>query len=235
MKKKVIICVSVVCIAVLVVSILFAAHILCIHKWSDATCTRPKTCTICNRTEGKPLGHTAGEWTVITDSTCSETGEAQTKCTRCGEQMTKELEKTPHTEGEWSVKKQYVFNPDGTVTPGIEVLICNVCGETIKEKEYTIEISLSQKNAVIKAYTLLDNIHPSYEFLIYNLLVSLEGFSYEDAKFAVSNMDVDWDEQAVLFAKENINGESKKGLVDNMRFYKFNDEQINKALKAVGY
>lgn len=97
MKKKVIICVSVVCIAVLVVSILFAAHILCIHKWSDATCTRPKTCTICNRTEGKPLGHTAGEWTVITESTCSETGEAQTKCTRCGEQMTKELKKnTPH-------------------------------------------------------------------------------------------------------------------------------------------
>ena len=42
MKKKVIICVSVVCIAVLVVSILFAAHILCIHKWSDATCTRPQ-------------------------------------------------------------------------------------------------------------------------------------------------------------------------------------------------
>ena len=235
MKKKVIICASVVCIAILVVAILSATHVLCIHKWSDATCIQPKTCTICNRIKGKPLGHIAGEWTIITEPTCSKLGKEQTKCTRCGEQMTKELEKTPHTEGKWTVKKQYVLNPDGTVTPGIEVLTCKVCGEIIKEREYIIEISLSQKNAVIKAYTLLNSIHPSYEFLIYDLLVSLEGFSYEDAKFAVSNMDVDWDEQAVLFAKENINGESKGGLVDNMRFYKFNDEQISKALKAVGY
>ncbi|PWL87828.1 MAG: hypothetical protein DBY14_03840 [Escherichia coli] len=235
MKKKVIICVSVVCIAILVVGILFATHVLCIHKWNDATCIQPKKCTICNRIKGKPLGHTAGEWTIITEPTCSKLGKSQTKCTRCGEQMTKELEKTPHTEGKWTVKKQYVLNPDGTVTPGIEVLTCKVCGEIIKEREYIIEISLSQKNAVIKAYTLLNSIHPSYEFLIYDLLVSLEGYSYEDAKFAVSNMDVDWDEQAVLFAKENINGESKGGLVDNMRFYKFNDEQISKALKAVGY
>lgn len=235
MKKKVIICASVVCIAVLVIGILFATNVLCIHKWSDANCTLPKTCIICNRTDGKPLGHTAGEWTVIKVSTCSKTGEAQTKCTRCGEKMTKELEKIPHTEGEWSVKKQYVLNPDGTITPGIEVLPCKVCGELVKEREYTTEISLSQKNAIIKAYSWLNDWHPSYEFLIYDLLVDLEGFSYEDAKFAVSNMDVDWDEQAVLYAKDNINGMSKNGLVEEMRFNKFNDEQINKALKAVGY
>lgn len=42
MKKKVIICVSVVCIAILVVGILFATHVLCIHKWNDATCIQPK-------------------------------------------------------------------------------------------------------------------------------------------------------------------------------------------------
>lgn len=235
MKKKVIICASVVCIAVLVIGILFATNVLCIHKWSDANCTQPKTCIICNRTDGNPLGHTAGEWTVIKVSTCSETGEAQTKCTRCGEKMTKELEKIPHTEGEWSVKKQYVLNPDGTITPGIEVLRCKICGKMVKEREYTTEISLSQKNAIIKAYSWLNDWHPSYEFLIYDLLVELEGFSYEDAKFAVSNMDVDWDEQAVLYAKDNVNGMSKSGLVEQMRFNKFNDEQINKALKAVGY
>lgn len=235
MKKKVLICVSFICIAIAIVGILFATHILCIHKWSNATCVQPKNCTICNRTEGEALGHNAGEWTVIAEPTCSKVGEAQTKCTRCGEQMTKEIAKAPHTEGEWSVKKQYVLNPDGTVTPGVEVLTCEVCGETIKEREYTTEISLSQKNAIIKAYSWLNDWHPSYEFLIYDLLVELDGFSYEDAKFAVSNMEVDWDEQAVLFAKDNVNGMSKSGLVEEMRYNKFNDEQINKALKEVGY
>ena len=28
------------------------------HKWSEATCTSPKTCTECGATEGEALGHT---------------------------------------------------------------------------------------------------------------------------------------------------------------------------------
>jgi len=31
---------------------------VCIHQWSQATCTLPKTCSLCNKTEGKALGHT---------------------------------------------------------------------------------------------------------------------------------------------------------------------------------
>ena len=27
------------------------------HNWLDATCTEPKTCTVCGKTEGEPLGH----------------------------------------------------------------------------------------------------------------------------------------------------------------------------------
>ena len=27
------------------------------HVWADATCTQPKTCTVCGKTEGEPLGH----------------------------------------------------------------------------------------------------------------------------------------------------------------------------------
>ena len=30
----------------------------CDHNWNDATCTTPKTCSICGETEGEPLGHT---------------------------------------------------------------------------------------------------------------------------------------------------------------------------------
>ncbi len=40
------------------------------HNWLDATCTTPKTCSICNMTEGKALGH-------LYDFECSE------NCKRC--------------------------------------------------------------------------------------------------------------------------------------------------------
>ncbi len=40
----------------------------CSHVWQDATCTKPRTCAICNQTTGSPLGHSySGRY-----------------CTRCG-------------------------------------------------------------------------------------------------------------------------------------------------------
>ena len=45
------------------------------HDYSEATCTAPKTCKICRKTEGKALGHT---WI---DATCTE----PETCSRCGE------------------------------------------------------------------------------------------------------------------------------------------------------
>ena len=41
----------------------------CSHKWLDATCIEPKTCSLCNKTKGSALGHT------------TEAGI----CSRCGE------------------------------------------------------------------------------------------------------------------------------------------------------
>ena len=41
----------------------------CNHKWKAATCTTAKTCSLCQETSGKALGHT------------TDTG----KCSRCGE------------------------------------------------------------------------------------------------------------------------------------------------------
>ncbi len=74
----------------------------CNHEWKEATCTEPKTCSLCNATEGEALGH---EWK---DATCTE----PKTCERCGE-----------TDGEalghsWK---------DATCT---EPKTCTVCGET---------------------------------------------------------------------------------------------------------
>ena len=44
------------------------------HQWKDATCERPKTCTVCGATEGSAVGHS---WK---DATCT----AAKSCTICG-------------------------------------------------------------------------------------------------------------------------------------------------------
>lgn len=41
------------------------------HEWEDATCSAPKTCSKCEKTEGEPLPHTWGEATCTTPKTCS--------------------------------------------------------------------------------------------------------------------------------------------------------------------
>ncbi len=44
------------------------------HEWEEATCEKPKTCKVCHKTEGEPLGH---EWV---EATCEE----PKTCSRCG-------------------------------------------------------------------------------------------------------------------------------------------------------
>ena len=40
------------------------------HKWDEATCTTPKTCSVCGMKEGEPLGHKWNEATCTTPKTC---------------------------------------------------------------------------------------------------------------------------------------------------------------------
>lgn len=46
----------------------------CKHEWTEATCTEPKTCSLCGETEGKPLGHTWEEATCTEPKTCAVCG-----------------------------------------------------------------------------------------------------------------------------------------------------------------
>ena len=41
------------------------------HTWTDATCTAPKTCSVCGETEGEALGHTWVDADCDTPKTCS--------------------------------------------------------------------------------------------------------------------------------------------------------------------
>ena len=66
------------------------------HVWADATCTAPKTCTLCGETEGDKLPHTWGEWKVLREPTHKVQGFREHKCLVCGRL---EAEAIPCLEG----------------------------------------------------------------------------------------------------------------------------------------
>ncbi len=205
------------------------------HTWIEATCEKAKTCSVCNATEGKPLGHSVKNWKITKQTSCSADGEQVGICDRCKKECVEAINKLPHTKSNWQVKKDFIINSDGTVTAGTEAIVCVVCKAELETREYTAELTISQKNAAICAYDEINFWHCGPSFLIYSVLLDIENYPLEDAKFVVAHISVDWDEQAVLFAKENAEGSSRGSLVDEMNYYGFTKAQIDKALKEVGY
>ena len=47
------------------------------HSWKEATCTEPKTCTVCGATEGDPAGHVWGEAACTEPRTCTVCGASE--------------------------------------------------------------------------------------------------------------------------------------------------------------
>ena len=66
----------------------------CAHDWIDATCTAPKTCSICGAVEGAALGHSYVE--TVVDATCTATGTKTYTCSVCGDSYSEEIPMIPH-------------------------------------------------------------------------------------------------------------------------------------------
>ena len=67
----------------------------CQHEWIDATCTAPKTCSICGAIEGSALGHNYVE--DIIDATCTATGTKTYECSVCFDSYDEVIPMKPHT------------------------------------------------------------------------------------------------------------------------------------------
>lgn len=82
------------------------------HNWNPATCTAPKTCSVCGATEGDALGHTEGtEWKSDADNHWHV-------CTVAGCGVVIESSKAAHT-------------PDREEATETEPVKCSVCGYII--------------------------------------------------------------------------------------------------------
>lgn len=100
------------------------------HKWKEATCTSPKTCSACGKTEGEALGH---DWDkangkITKNPTCTEGGETTYSCKRCNATHTlKNIEPLGHDFGAWKVT-----NPTCTQA-GKKERTCSRCKGVEKE------------------------------------------------------------------------------------------------------
>jgi len=84
------------------------------HIWKNADCTTPKTCAICNTTDGSPLGHHIVHQDAK-DATCTEEGHnAYDMCTRCDYTTNQTIPALGHNLGEWVVDVEATCTTEGT-------------------------------------------------------------------------------------------------------------------------
>ena len=102
------------------------------HTWKEATCTEPKTCTVCGATEGALSGHQWDEGTVLYEATCQKIGVKSSACTVCGETQLEKIPKDPanHVGGtEIKGKLEATCTTDGYTGD----TYCKGCGELISK------------------------------------------------------------------------------------------------------
>lgn len=64
-------------VILLAISLLVLAGCSCKHDWQEADCLNPKTCTLCDKTEGEALGHDWQKATCENPKTCDTCGETE--------------------------------------------------------------------------------------------------------------------------------------------------------------
>lgn len=61
----------------IVFSLLVLTGCSCKHQWTDANCVSPKTCSLCETTEGEPIGHSWADASCTEPKTCAFCGETE--------------------------------------------------------------------------------------------------------------------------------------------------------------
>ena len=99
----------------------------------------------------------------------------------------------------------------------------------------TESVTLGQKNALSSAKKYLALMPFSRSGLIDQL--EYEGFSTDEATYAVDNCNADWNEQAAKKAKQYLDlmSFSRQGLIDQLKYDGFTSTQAEYGVSAAGY
>ncbi len=149
-----------------------------------------------------------------TDSTAEDT-PATEQTEKTEEEKAEGTEETKETAKEEEVQEQ----PAKEATP----------------PDKSSELTLGQRNAIKQAESYLKFTSFSRKGLIEQL--EFEGYSTEEATFAVDYLKVDWKEQAAKKAQEYLDftSFSRQGLIDQLLFEGFTREEAEYGVSAVGY
>ena len=140
----------------------------CEHEWQDATCEVPKTCSLCQKTEGEPLGHSWQEATCETARSCSACGLTEGTplghewqnpenncfqiCSVCG--ATGELQREHQWEEATCTQPKTCTvcgTTEGECSPHMEFAHMNTAGERIQIRcECGAEESLSAQELMLR-------------------------------------------------------------------------------------
>ncbi|MBQ3572221.1 MAG: leucine-rich repeat domain-containing protein [Clostridia bacterium] len=103
-----------------------------VHFWEEATCSTPKTCAVCGKTEGEPNGHILATVQAVAP-TCTKTGLTEGKaCSVCGEVLVAQetIPALGHTE-----VIDVAVEATCTKTGLTEGSHCSVCNEVLIAQE----------------------------------------------------------------------------------------------------
>ena len=101
------------------------------HTWAEATCTEPKTCTVCGLTEGEALGHSANEADCTEDSVCAVCGETVEKA--LGHTWAEATCTEPKTCTVCGLTEGKALGHSANEADCTEGSVCAVCGETVEK------------------------------------------------------------------------------------------------------
>lgn len=132
-----------------------------------------------------------------------------------------------------NVEQPALEEPKEETKPEPEKVVAEVVKEEPKEEKPSL--SLAQQNVLRQAEGYLDYTAFSKVGLVNQL--EYEGYSKEDATFAVNNISVDWNEQAGKQAESYLeySSFSKQGLLDQLLYEGYTKEQADYGVKHVGY
>lgn len=127
------------------------------HTWTDATCTEPKTCSVCGATEGNARGHSWDDGKVTKEATCEEKGERTFTCRNdSSHTKTEEIAALGHDWSDWKVTKEPTDKEKGE-----RERVCNRCEKKETEaidslKSFKVTFD-SRGGSAIAAQTVLEN------------------------------------------------------------------------------